>query len=260
MLEKDLFEKLNVDHVRQLMAYLPLLEQARPELAKLMAAKPEKTAKFFESGLAWGGLYDLTIVEHLTVFSDIAGLNDFLVHAAASPDPHGEMMKLDDHPDFQEWNGGTDGQYEIQHLLGVLYSLIGTLDSLMLYGFYLNELLAKARDNSDDEALFNAIRVDPLAITSDTAAHRIARASVQADALFFSQLQNAIKGKSGKQARYLKKFKLFMQLLLEQGLLGRPNFELRALALELGTYAEDANAEKNLNELIRKFRKKKTTQ
>lgn len=128
----------------------------------------------------------------------------------------------------------------------------------MLYGFYINELLAKASQDSDDDALFNAIRVDPLAITSDTAAHRIARASIQADSLFFSKLQNSLKGKSGKQARYLKKFKFLMQLLLEQGLLSRPNSELRAFALELGTYAEDANAEKNLNELIRKFRKKKT--
>lgn len=95
MIEEKRFGKLSVDHVRQLMAYLPILEQARPELAELMAAKPEKAASFFEPGLAWAGLYDLTIVEHLAVFFEVAGLSKFLINAAASADPLSEMMKLD---------------------------------------------------------------------------------------------------------------------------------------------------------------------
>lgn len=224
----------------------------------MIAEKPEKFHVFFKSGLAWGKAYDYSIEEQIAVFLMIAGLSDYVIQAAKSPDPMAEMAKLDDHPDYQDWTGGTGGKFELHHFLGALFALLGTLECLMLYGHYLNELLAIANEQKDDEALFNAIRVDPVAITSDTAAHRISRAAIEADSKFFKGLKNALLGKTGKQARYLRKFKLLMQILLESGLLQRPNSDIRAFALELDVYAENPNAEKNLNELIRKFRQKKT--
>lgn len=253
------FGKLSVERVRELIQFVPLLEQAKPDLAALMAVKPEKAAQFFKPGIAWGEAYDYSIEEQLTVFLVVAGLTDFVVQAAKSPDPIAELIKLDDHPDYQEWNGGTGNLFEPHDLLGALYALMGTLECLILYGYYINELLAIAHEQSNDKALFDAIRVDPVVITSETAAHRISRAVVQADTAFFKGLQNALLGKTGKQARYLQKFKLLMQILLESGLLNRPNAEIRALALELEVYADNPNSEKNLNELIRKFRCKKTT-
>ena len=49
-----------------------------------------------------------------------------------------------------------------------------------------------------------------------------------------------------------------MQILLEQNLLNKPINELKKLCLELEVYADNPSAEKNLDELIRKFRKKQT--
>ncbi|MNR84341.1 hypothetical protein D3C72_151390 [compost metagenome] len=250
--------KLSVEHIQQILALLPFLEQARPELAELINEKPERATKFLKPDIAWSVLYEMPIELHLACFSEVAGLNDFLINAASSSDPHGEMMKLDTHPDYQEWEGGTDKKYEIHHLLGVLYSLLGTIESLMLYGFYINELLAQVAENNDDDALFKAIRVDPIVITTDIAAHRIACASITANAKFFDELQKALKGKTGGQARYLKKFKVLMQILLESGQLNLPTSVIVNLAMELDTYSSNPNAEKNLNELIRKFRKMKT--
>lgn len=255
---KTKFGRLTVSHIEQILLLLPFLEQARPDLAELIRAKPEKTAELLKLGVAWGGLYEMPINKQLAIFSEVAGLNAFLLNAAASPDPHAEMMKLDSHPDYQEWEGGTDRKYEIHHLLGVLYSLLGTIESLMLYGFYINELLAQVVESDDDDPLFKAIRVDPIVVTTKVAAHRIACASVKGDKFFFEELQRALQGKTGGQARYLKKFKLLMQILLEAGQLDLPNATIIKLALELETYASSPSAEKNLNELIRKFRKMKT--
>lgn len=254
--EKRRFGKLTVEHLRQLIQTVPFLEQAKPALASLINAKPEKVDEFFKPGIAWGNTYDYSIKEQLAVFLAVAGLTDFFLQASKSSDPIAELAKLDDHPDYQEWNGGAGNQFELHHLLGALYALMGTLECLMLYGYYLNELLSMAYELDDDEALFNAIRVDPLAITSETAAHRMSRAVVQADTQFLNQLQNALQGKTGKQARYLQKFKLLMQILLESGLLDRSNSEIRSLAFELDVYVDNPNAEKNLNALIRKFRQK----
>jgi hypothetical protein len=258
MEDQKRFGKLTIDHIQQLIQFVPLLEQAKPELTTLMAAKPDKAAQFLKTGVAWGNAYDYSIEEQLAVFLTVTGLADYVVQATKSPDPMAELLKLDDHPDYQEWNGGVGKVFEPHDLLGALYALLGTLECLMLYGHYLNELVAIAYEQDNDEALFNAIRVDPVVITSETAAHRISRAVVQADKDFFEGLQNALKGKTGKQARYLKKFKLLMQIFLETGLLNRPNAEIRSLVVELDTYVDNPGAEKNLNELIRKFRKKKT--
>ncbi|MDB5852861.1 MAG: hypothetical protein JWR22_902 [Herminiimonas sp.] len=241
----------------QLIQMLPILDDARPVLAAQMRSS-ESAAEFLKPGLAWGGFYDMTITEHLACFCMVAGLLEPLVLAAATNDPVAELFKPDAGPDCQEWNGGTEGQFGWHDLLGALYSLLGSVESVVLYGYYLNELLAMSFEDGDDEALFNAIRVDPMVVTSEKAAHRISVAVVKDDQRFLKSMQNALKGKTGKQARYLKKFKFLMQLLLEAGMLGKPNKEIRALALQLGAYANDPNAEKNLNAQILKFRKKKT--
>ena len=152
MQNKKEFGKITVEHLQQILALLPFLDQARPELAQLILEKPEKASKLFKNGLSWCQFYELPFASHLRVFSEIAGLNEFINSAVASVDPYSEMMKLDGDPDYQNWNGGTNQKYEIHHLLGVLYSLMGTLDSLMLYGFYINELLEKATEQDDDGA------------------------------------------------------------------------------------------------------------
>ena len=108
----------------------------------------------------------------------VAGLSDYVAQAAKSANPLAELAKLDDHPDYQEWSGGFARQYRFHRLLGALYALMGTLECLMLYGHYINELLVLADEQGRDDALFNAVRVDPVVITSETAARRISRAVV----------------------------------------------------------------------------------
>jgi hypothetical protein len=256
--EAKRFGKISIDHLRQLIAFVPILEQTRPELAALMAEKPDKAAQLLKQGVAWGMVYDDSLLEQLACFLVVAGLTDYVVDASKSADPIGEMLKLDDHPDYQEWDGGIGKQFEIHQLLGSLYGLIGSFECLVLYGYYINDLLALVREQDDDEALFKAIRVDPGVLTSATAAHRISCAVVRGEKEFFNSLRNALEGKTGDQARYLRKFRLLMQVLSEQGLLDRPTADIRSLVFELDVYADNPNAEKNLNELIRKFRKQKT--
>lgn len=64
-----------------------------------------------------------------------------------------EMMKLDKHPDYQEWNGGPEKLFEYHKFLGVLYALIGAFECLVLYGYYINELVAISSEQNNDVAL-----------------------------------------------------------------------------------------------------------
>lgn len=258
MTEQAQIGKLTIEHLQHLIQFVPVIEQIKPDLAEVLISHPDKAVQFWKPGLAWGDNYDLSITEQIAYFLIIAGLADYVIAANKSPDPMDEMMKLDKHPDYQEWNGGPEKLFEYHKFLGVLYALIGAFECLVLYGYYINELVAISSEQNNDVALLNAIRIDPVVLTCKTAAHRISRAVVEADTDFFHGLQNALKGKTGSQASYLKKFKLLMQILLEQNLLNKPINELKKLCLELEVYADNPSAEKNLDELIRKFRKKQT--
>ncbi|CAG9932408.1 hypothetical protein [Candidatus Nitrotoga arctica] len=258
MTEQTRIGKLTIHHIQHLIQFVPILEQIKPDLAEKLILHPDNAVEFWKPGLAWGDYYDLSITQHIACFLMIAGLADYVIAAAQSSDPTSEMMKLDDHPDYQEWNGGAEKLFEYHKLLGALYALVGSLECLVLYGYYINEYIAISAEQNDDTALFNAIRIDPVVLTCKTSSHRISRAVVEADTAFFHGLQNALNGKTGSQASYLKKFKLLMQILLEQNLLNEPISELKKLCLELEVYADNPSAEKNLDELIRKFRKKQT--
>jgi hypothetical protein len=197
MEEAKRFGKLSIDHLRQLIAFVPILEQARPEFAQLIAEKPDKGAQLLKPGMAWGVVYDHTLVEQLACFLAVAGLTDYVVEASKSADPYAELLKLDDHPDYQEWDGGLGKQFEFHQLLGSLYALIGSFECLVLYGYYINDLLALVREQKDDDALFKAIRIDPGVMTSETAAHRISCAVVRGEKEFFQQSAQC----SGRQDR-----------------------------------------------------------
>jgi len=181
-------------------------------------------------------------------------VGDKLIEAANSDDPAILLSNLVDHDDGEAWNGGGNGEFEKHHLLGRLLGVAATFDCLMLYGCYINEFLVLAKDNGDDEALFKAIRVDPVVVTCEFAAHRISVAVAVGDRMFLKGLQTALLGKTGDQAQYLKEFRFLMQFLDESRMLDRPTTELSSLCLEIGAYDDHPNAVKNLSELIRKFR------
>ena len=250
--------RLSTDQISQTLSLLPFLEKARAELSTMLGERTEKSEQFLKPGLAWVNLHQLALPQQMAIYFEIAGISRFMASASAAADPFAELAKLDAHPDYQEWKGGTDQKYGPQHLLGCLLAMLGSIESLVLYGFYLSELLWQFKSNGNDGALFKAITIDPTIIGAHIASHRLAQAAATKDEEFFFKLRSALKGKTGNQARYLTKFRFLMQVLLEQGDGNLPTAEIRKLAIHLGAYAESPSAEKNLDELIRKFRKNKT--
>lgn len=157
MTEQTRIGKLTVAHIQALLEFVPILVHAKPELAVDLTSHPDKAGQLFKPGLAWGDQYDLSLEDQLASFMKIAGLTDYVNAANKSSDPMSEMMKLDKHPDYQEWNGGADKLYAYHKLLGALYALIGTFECLILYGYYINEFVAIASEQNNDAALF----IDP---------------------------------------------------------------------------------------------------
>ena len=84
------------------------------------------------------------------------------------------------------------------------------VDCLLIYGCYLNDLIGRAREWNMDSFL-NAIRIDPSVVAGPTASFFVNVFSVEGDKDFLKAVGGAMSGKTGRQANYLKKFRLLMQ-------------------------------------------------
>ncbi|ODS89581.1 MAG: hypothetical protein ABS45_16665 [Comamonas sp. SCN 65-56] len=257
MLAEKQSVKPTTEEIKAFFLLLPLLDRERREFQLEIAEKPESfVAKFLTSGFQWAHLYEVPFEQLLKVFLAIAGVDRLVAEASKEDAPYKALLDLPQEIGDMEWSGGTGGKFTYGDLLGYMHAVIGSLDCLLIYGCYLHDLIAEARQG-DLQSLLKAIRIDPSVVTGPTASLFISVSVVEGDKPFLKSVGVAMSGKTGRQARYLKKFRLLMQLLHEVGELGRPTRELMELALSVGAYDRVPGAEKNVSELIRKAKKLK---
>ena len=256
MLPEQNFGKLTRDDLRQAIALLPMLEQHQAAFHALSSEDPDKFSEIF-FGATWAHLYELPYPQLLLDFLQVAGLREYVAQAAKQEAPVESLLKLAE-IDSREGDIGATEELEPIQLLAYLHAVQGNLNCVLLYGEYLCDLLAKARDG-DMPALLRAIRVDPSVVSGPTGAKSLSAAIAIGNKGCLDDIRNAMAGRTGKQARILNKFRFLAQVLHEIGELGRPTRELVDLVLDLGIYTETKNGdpEKNLSELLRKFRKLK---
>lgn len=233
---------------------LPQLDQERQELQAKIAEKPEAFAeKFLTTGFTWAHLYEVPFPTLLLGFLAVAGVDQAVAHALRQESPIKAALDLPSVIQDMDWSGGAGGTFSPGDLLGYLHAVTGNLDCLLIYGCYLNDLIGKAREG-DMDSLLNAIRIDPSAVAGPTGSFFVSISVVEGDKTFLKAVGQAMSGKTGRQASYLKKFRFLMQVLREANELGRPTRELMELAFNVGAYARSPGAEKNVTELIRKAR------
>lgn len=246
------YGKLTLEDFKALFLLLPQLDQERQELQAKIAERPEEFAeKFLTTGFTWAHLYEVPFPTLLAGFLAVSGVDQAVAHIAKQEAPVKAALALPETIQDMEWSGGTGGKFTPGDLLGYLHAVAGNLDCLLIYGCYLNDLIGRAKEG-DMDSLFNAIRIDPSAVAGPTASFFISLSVVEGDKAFLEAVGQAMSGKTGRQASYLKKFRFLMQVLHEASELGRPTQELVELAFNVGAYARSPGAEKNVAELIRK--------
>jgi hypothetical protein len=251
------FSVPTTEDFRALFLLLPQLDQERQQLQAKIAEKPEAFAeKFLATGFTWAHLYEVPFPKLLTGFLVVAGVDQFVVHASKQETLMKAALDLPNAIGDMEWSGGADGKFTPGDLLGYLHAVTGNLDCLLIYGCYLSELIAEARQG-DMDSLLKAVRIDPSVVAGPTASFFVSVSVVEGDKAFLKAVGEAMSGKTGRQARYLKKFRFLMQVLHEAGELGRPTKELMELAFSVGACNREPGAEKNVSELIRKAKKLK---
>lgn len=223
------------------------------------------------SGLSWAQLYEESFTDCLANFFSDSQLTSELTKISFSANKVRATLS------FQQnlvenldkvYSSLPENQKLRFNVAMMIYGMLMVKNarSLMIYGHYMNDLIATAKTSNSikerDEALLKAIRMDASVVGCQTALVRISKAVLLNDANFLKKLRNAIDGKLGElEDRNFQKMRFILQVLHESGGIGLSDQELKEMFVEqLNLYSDTQfTAQKNLAEFTRKFKKKKTT-
>lgn len=253
-MEKE-FGKFTVEQIREFINFIPQIQQDRSEYLLDLRNNPHKLNKSMPEPLNWSWAYELSIHEHIGRLAVECGAGERLIEMSKASDPQQAVLddiKVKVDPTLKPKTSRLS-------LLALLEALACSLECVVIYGRYIHDIIADVKAGTSDSKqwLFKAIRIDPNVITCDTAQNRLCRAILLDDKEFINELQKALKGKTGSQAKYLNDFRLLMQLLSESETPDLLDSKINELVLKLGIYKNIGDAQHNVSELIRKYKKTK---
>jgi len=241
------YGNLTADTLRQVVALLPVLEGMAADFRREAVSSPNVRKAVFEDGVWWAHLYDLPFIQHLGLCLKGLGFEKPLLEAVKRGNAQNEVLKwiadedesLKVPEDFQLWKA-----------LSWVTSLERSLEALLVWGRYINELVAAAR-YGDDVSLFRAVRIDPTVVSCPSVAFRISAATVLGERSFLHALRHALEGRTQKQARYLRGVRLVVRLLHDGGVSSLSDRELVDLFVtSLGVYKQSVGG--NAGKALRK--------
>lgn len=216
--------KISITDLRLILELLPLLAKDEAEVSALIREKPDKIFSPDNVKVYWCQFYEMPFLEHLGRVIGGMGLVDMVTEVSKSPSPI-EVLKSSVDEFSQELDTAVSSEEEeaqnrkaAPFILSFAMSAIASLKCLMVYGCYLNDLIARVREHGDEKALFNAVRIDPTVLGCPSVLALLSKAVVLDDKSFFKKLQNALSGRFQKrdQANF-KKMRLVLQVLKESG-------------------------------------------
>lgn len=235
------FGKISVSDLRLLLDFWsPSLDA---EIREMKADIAEKSAKYSASGgtnIQWAHLYELSIRQHLKIASDILGLEPVFVAAAGSNTPIKSLFESADSITDQLEKSIPPSASKEDYLAlysgacALTLSSYGAMRSLVVWGRYLNNLIADIRDGNDpdDKWFMKAVRIDQAVLACPSVARRLHRASAEGDDAFFRKLARALNGLSSAKDREYEQRRLVLQILYESGTKALTDSQLYTLFVE----------------------------
>ncbi|MCF6205214.1 MAG: hypothetical protein L3J59_16380 [Methylococcaceae bacterium] len=153
----------------------------------------------------------------------------------------------------------------LSFFLNVMLALQSNIKAISVYGHTKSicELIAKARDDEDLKALFDAIAIDKTCLNTPTAQKAVYHATITGDNNFFDKLSRAIKGSRPKNQKAELDIVRYMDALIQSWTNAKPltNEEICHIFIDqLGIYpdtGEDSHA--GLTRLLQRLRKSHKT-
>lgn len=210
---------------------LELLLHLQPELFKELEEARESlieiSGRLFTTdtvSYSWCHLYELPAKNHFISVFEQLGLRYLLEDIATSPNQFQALPKVIE-KFYHELNKKELDSNEAESLVRNLPSIFGlslsvanSVRCLLIYGSYLNDLIAIVRNGSSqaDAALFKAVKIDPTVLACPSVNSRVSKALMFQERTFLNKLHQAVNGKFTKreQANY-QNMRLILQILHE---------------------------------------------
>ena len=255
------FRKYSLEQLKQLLDRYRNMRMMSRELLSEIKSDPSGLIAHLTPPYYWSTIYTLTYTEHLACFICVAGLSNDVHQAALSEDPQASGLELFDAQTVSPWDHGSNGEYDVKHLFGLLYSLEKSMESMVAHGKFLNELVVDAQ-NGDDRALFKAVGIDRSIVNCPPIADRIALAEITCDEVFFKKLSNAFKDGPRELDGEYDELRYLLFALEEAEALETLSTEraYEVFCEELAVYpADGSDAARSLNQFISRWRKRRAT-
>ena len=241
------YGKLTEDQFKRLIQKLPEFRSESKQLQEaLQSASKEKLREMLGDGVWWAPVYELPYVMGVALLVYVLGKTEHFKTIAELPDPQEAVIREIESGEGLEWDGGPGGQFTKADLVALITAMQRNILSIMIYKKSVCALVAEAQDGNDD-ALFDAIRVDRSVVSCLTAAARISKAELFGEKHFFIRLRNALKGPSKKHWEGYQDLRYSLAVLREHGFDQLSDNQLEHLLVKvLKVYPDTPTARKNL--------------
>lgn len=213
--------KFSSTDLASFLALYPKLLEGEREARNILKEKADKIFTLDMPGPTWSHLYELSAKEHFVTGMVAFGAQEQLKQLAQSSNQIQEIMHIADSLDEEEvdeWEPTDEERDELRKTLGAVFaitmSVMKSLYSLMVFGVYLNDLVALVRAGGakGDKALLQAVKIDPTVLACTSVNARISRAILLDDHAFLAKVRRAMEGKLTKREQ--KNYQ-YMRIVLE---------------------------------------------
>ena len=235
----------------------------------------ERRADIFASDClpaSWSHLYEHPFLEHVAQIAIVFDAAEAIKECTAAQRPiqaaEAYIQQLDDDDSEFTPEEKENIRPNLALVFGLVTSLLKSLQCLMAYGTYLNDLVAQVRQGNrhGDDALFKAVKIDPSVMGAPSINVRISRAVLENDQAFLAALKRAINGPLSKQHQAnADKIGFVLQVLHESKVERLNDDELHDLFVQqLALYsapskADSGDAAKGIRAIAGRMRKAKAT-
>lgn len=217
--------KISSDDLKLLLAYYPQL--IGPELAEARQTMLEKKDTFFSEDatkVVWCHLYEMPAKQHFLAVAISLGAENAIREIAQSPNQIQALpVALDKaFAEIDAWEATAEEaaqiQKNLQSIFGLVTSVINSLRSLMVFGGYLNDLIATVRAGGEDadKALLSAVKIDPTVLGCPSVVTRMSRVVMLGEQGFLDDVRKAMAGNLTKrEQKNYQNMRIALQVLYE---------------------------------------------
>lgn len=237
--------------IRNLLNLLPRLEEESAGAQRLLVERRADTFATDCLPASWCHLYEYPFPEHVARIAVAFDAADVIKECATAERPvlaaSAYIQSLDEDESELTPEEKEDIRLSQGLAFGLLTSLLKSLQCLMAYGAYLNDLVAQVRQGTPkgDSALLKAVRIDPTAIGTPSINARMSRAVLEGDKKFLDAIKRAINAPLLKQHQAnTDKIRFVLQVLHESKVEQLNDDELHDLFVQqLALYSAPSKAD-----------------